>query len=110
MIATWTSRSEDSAPSALRSNLVGVAQRKAARKYGGQFDRSTTVQVGDTPRDVQAGRQGGAYVLAVASGASGPEELRAEGADAVLPDLRETGAVVDAILAVDSNCDIGCQG
>jgi phosphoglycolate phosphatase-like HAD superfamily hydrolase len=96
--------------SAVRSDLVGVAQRKAAHKYGIEFDRSTTVLVGDTPRDVQAGRQGGAYVLAVASGASSPEELSAEGADAVLPDLRETRTVINAILAVRCNRGIGSQG
>jgi hypothetical protein len=36
----------------------------------------------------------------VASGASGAEELLAEGANQVLPDLCDTSAVVEAVLAV----------
>jgi phosphoglycolate phosphatase-like HAD superfamily hydrolase len=84
----------------VRADLVAIAQRKAERKYGVAFDERTTVLVGDTPRDVQAGRRGGAYVVGVASGASSAEELLAEGANQVLPDLCDTSAVVEAILAV----------
>jgi phosphoglycolate phosphatase-like HAD superfamily hydrolase len=61
------------------------------------FDKSTTVLIGDTPRDVRAGRNGGAHVVAVASGSDSVEVLRSEGADVVLPDLRDTRAVVAAV-------------
>lgn len=82
-----------------RPNLVAVARRKAKAKYGVEFGPATTVLVGDTPLDVAAGRQGGARVVAVATGPFGPDELRTAGADAVLPDLEDTAAVVDAVLA-----------
>jgi phosphoglycolate phosphatase-like HAD superfamily hydrolase len=82
-----------------RPNLVAVARRKAKAKYGVAFGPATTVLVGDTPLDVAAGRQGGARVVAVATGRFGPDELRAAGADAVLPDLGDTAAVLDAVLA-----------
>jgi phosphoglycolate phosphatase len=81
----------------VRANLVGVARERASLKYGVRLDESTTVLIGDTPRDVQAGRKGGACVVAVASGGDSVETLRAEGADIVLPDLRDTSAVVHAV-------------
>jgi phosphoglycolate phosphatase-like HAD superfamily hydrolase len=51
----------------IRANLVAVAQKRAGLKYGAVFDRSNTVLIGDTPRDVEAGKRGGACVVAVAS-------------------------------------------
>jgi phosphoglycolate phosphatase len=83
---------------AVRPNLVGIARRRATAKYDVLFDNATTVLIGDTPRDVQAGREGGAYVVGVASGIDSPDALRAEGADVVLDDLRDTAAVVAAVL------------
>jgi len=81
----------------MRANLVGVAQERATTKYGVRFDKENTLLIGDTPRDVQAGRNGGAHVVAVATGSDAIEVLQAEGADIVLPDLRDTGAVVAAV-------------
>lgn len=83
---------------AVRSNLVGVACGRASVKYGAVLDASRTVLFGDTPRDVQAGRDGGAYVIGVATGHDSMERLLAEGADAVLPHLEDTVAVVMAVL------------
>ncbi|WP_194853098.1 HAD family hydrolase [Nocardia sp. SYP-A9097] len=81
----------------VRDNLVAIAQRRASEKYGDTFDKANTVLIGDTSRDVQAGRNGGAHVIAVASGAESPEELRTAGADLTLPDLRDTQAVIAAV-------------
>jgi phosphoglycolate phosphatase len=81
----------------VRANLVGVAQERASAKYGVSFGPATTVLVGDTPRDVRAGLDGGAHVVAVASGSDDMDTLRKEGADFVLPDLRDTQAVVRAV-------------
>ncbi len=82
-----------------RPNLVEVARRKAAAKYGIAFGPASTVLIGDTPLDVLAGREGGARVVAVASGRSTVAELRAAGADAVLADLVDTDALLRAVLA-----------
>src|SRR5262249_2871363 len=49
----------------VRANLVSVAQERASAKYGVRFDKANTVLIGDTLRDVQAGRDGGAHVIAV---------------------------------------------
>jgi phosphoglycolate phosphatase len=81
-----------------RPQLVEVARRKAERKYGASFAGTATVLVGDTPLDVAAGRAGGARVVGVATGPATVEELAAAGADAALADLRDTDAVVRAVL------------
>jgi phosphoglycolate phosphatase len=81
----------------VRANLVGIARDRAFAKYGVRFDKATTILIGDTLRDVQAGRNGGAQVVAVATGPDSIEALHNEGADVVLPDLRDTRAVVEAV-------------
>jgi phosphoglycolate phosphatase-like HAD superfamily hydrolase len=82
-----------------RPSLVEVARAKAEGKYGTAFAGPATVLVGDTPLDVDAGRAGGARVVAVATGPYGVAELEATGADAVLADLRDTEAALAAILS-----------
>ncbi len=81
-----------------RSDLVAKARRAVADRYGVVFGPEDTVLVGDTPNDVAAGRTGGARVVAVATGRYSVAELRAAGADLVLPDLTDTAAVVTAVL------------
>jgi len=81
----------------VRANLVGIARERASSKYGTVFDERTTVLIGDTLRDVQAGRNGGAYVIAIASGSDSVEKLRDKGADEVFADLRDTRSVVGAV-------------
>lgn len=81
----------------VRANLVGVAQERATIKYAVRFDKENTVLIGDTIRDVRAGRNGGAHVIAVASGTDTMEALRAEGANIVLLNLQNTQAVVEAV-------------
>ena len=82
----------------VRSRLVEVARARAARKYGMRLDGERTVLVGDTPGDVQAGLDGGARVVAVASGRDTAAELRHAGAGIVLPDLRDSDGLVRALL------------
>ena len=73
----------------VRANLVGAAQRKARAKYGVDFDEGSTLLIGDTSRDVEAGLTGGALVLGVATGKTPEHELRAADAHAVLADLTD---------------------
>ncbi|HEY7483213.1 MAG TPA: haloacid dehalogenase-like hydrolase [Streptosporangiaceae bacterium] len=81
-----------------RPRLVRLAQQRAAAAYGRPFSRESTVLIGDTPHDVTAGHLGGARVVAVASGYSDRAALEAAGADVVLDDLSDTGAVLAALL------------
>jgi phosphoglycolate phosphatase len=57
------------------------------------------VIVGDSLRDVEAGRVGGARVVAVATGRTDADALQEAGADTVLADLSDTEAVLAAVLA-----------
>ena len=79
---------------ARRPQLVAAAQRKAAQKYGAAFDRSSTVLVGDTERDVVAALEGGALIVAVATGVTSQKQLRQAGAQVVLPDLADAPGFV----------------
>jgi len=86
-----------------RANLVEVALSRAAAKYGLQFDKRSTILIGDTPRDVEAGRDGGAHVIAVATGLHSTDDL-AE-AEAVLADLRDTAELVAAVVSIRSTAE-----
>src|SRR5438105_285288 len=83
----------------VRAHLVDLARQRAHAKYGITFDAAGTVLIGDTPHDVSAGREGGALVVAVATGRSSEAELREAGADLVLPDLRDMDALLRAVAA-----------
>jgi phosphoglycolate phosphatase-like HAD superfamily hydrolase len=77
-----------------KGTLLRVARERASDKHELTFGEDVTVYVADSPRDVDAARIGGARSLAVASGRATTAELRDAGADAVLPDLTDTAAVV----------------
>ncbi len=80
-----------------KGTLIRVARERAGTKHHVTFDESATVYVADSPRDVDAAKIGGVRSLAVASGRASAAELRDAGADAVLPDLTDTGAVLALI-------------
>jgi phosphoglycolate phosphatase-like HAD superfamily hydrolase len=81
-----------------RAELVRLARERAASAYGETFTAAGTVLVGDTPNDVRAGIEGGARVVAVATGSSDRATLARAGADSVLDDLTDVPAAVTAIL------------
>jgi phosphoglycolate phosphatase-like HAD superfamily hydrolase len=83
-------------PHERRSDLVAVARRRAAEKYG---EPTGAVLVGDTPLDVRAAREAGARAVAVATGFADREALEASGPDAFLEDFADTAAAVAAITA-----------
>ncbi len=82
-----------------RADLVPLARANATAAYGADFSGPATVLVGDTPLDIEAARVAGARAVAVASGEFSVADLEAAGADAVLPDLTDTAAVLAAILS-----------
>ncbi len=85
-----------------RARLVPVAQRRAGTRYHSRFDADSTVLIGDSPSDVQAGRDGGAIVITVATGTTTAANLRQAGAATVLPDLQDTAAFIDAVYAASA--------
>lgn len=70
-----------------RNQLGPVALERAFQTTGRQFAPSEVVVIGDTPKDVACARAFGAKSVAVATGAFEAEQLRASGADVVIPNL-----------------------
>jgi phosphoglycolate phosphatase-like HAD superfamily hydrolase len=85
-----------------RAELVHLARERAATTYGEAFTPANTVLIGDTPNDVRAGHEGGARVVAVATGSSDRKALTQAGAESVLDDLVDVPAAVAAILGTAS--------
>jgi phosphoglycolate phosphatase-like HAD superfamily hydrolase len=85
-----------------RPNLVRLARQRASTLLNLTVDESSTVIVGDSLRDVEAGRVGGARVVAVATGRTDADALREAGAETVLADLTDTEAVLAAVLSEDT--------
>jgi phosphoglycolate phosphatase-like HAD superfamily hydrolase len=77
--------------------LIELARIRAGRKYGVPFGESATVYIADSPLDVQAGHIAHATVIGVATGTATEAELRAAGADVVLPTLADTPTLVRAV-------------
>ncbi len=85
-----------------RTELVGVARRRAAAAHGGSpadFAGRATVLIGDTPLDIEAALASGARAVGVATGPFPAVALRAAGAHAGLPDLTDTALVMRAVLS-----------
>ena len=80
-----------------RSELVGVARRKALALRGVDVAPAATVIVGDTPLDIDAAHAAGARAVAVATGPYSLEELGQTGPDAALEDVTDAAALVAAL-------------
>jgi phosphoglycolate phosphatase-like HAD superfamily hydrolase len=83
----------------LRPELPAIAQRRAREQLGLDFPGSDVVVIGDTPADVECGRDIGARAIGVGTGRYSVDVLLTHGAAAAFPDLSDTDAVLRAILA-----------
>jgi phosphoglycolate phosphatase-like HAD superfamily hydrolase len=70
-----------------RTELVRCAAEKGCRHAGRSIDPRDTFVIGDTPRDVHAGRQAGFRTVGVATSTFSREDLLAAGADLALSDF-----------------------
>lgn len=80
-----------------RTDLPAFALDRAARHLGVRLSATDVAVIGDTARDIAAGRVIGARTIGVATGYTSAGALRAAGADVVLPDLTETRALLAAL-------------
>lgn len=70
-----------------RAEMLAIGAQRAAARLGRLLHPHEVFIVGDTPKDVAAGKKIGARVLAVATGNYSLEALAACGPDAVVQDL-----------------------
>ncbi|MHB8505698.1 MAG: HAD family hydrolase [Acidimicrobiales bacterium] len=80
-----------------RNALVPLARKRAAERLGAEVPADGTWVIGDTPRDLDCARAGGVRCLLVGTGTFTVDELDALGADATLPDLTDTEAVLELL-------------
>jgi phosphoglycolate phosphatase len=81
-----------------RPNLPAVAQRRAREVLGTELAGERLIVIGDTPADIQCGESIGAKAIGVATGRFSTDELRTYNPYAVFESLRDTTAVMSAIL------------
>jgi phosphoglycolate phosphatase-like HAD superfamily hydrolase len=87
-----------------RNGLVTKAVERVAACGGPALEAENALVIGDTPLDVAGALFSGARSLAVATGNHSVDELRAAGADVVMPDLSDTREVLRVI------ADLGSAG
>src|SRR5262245_1973675 len=72
-----------------RTALVRRAAELAALRCGSRVSPDDVFVIGDTPRDVEAGREAGFQTIAVATGRYAKSDLEAAGATATFIDLEQ---------------------
>jgi phosphoglycolate phosphatase-like HAD superfamily hydrolase len=77
-----------------RNELGRFACARAVERAGCEFPAERIFVIGDTPHDIACAHAIGAKAIAVATGASTPEQLRAARADHVFDDLSDFAAVL----------------
>jgi phosphoglycolate phosphatase len=82
-----------------RRALVPIALDRLASLRGIRLTPDDVWVIGDTPRDYECAVAGGAHSLLVATGGYSYGDLSSVGADALLPDLSDTGAVAGLLTA-----------
>ena len=88
-----------------RTCLVPIARERVRQKLGYAPRPSDIVIVGDTPRDIECARAGGAHVVAVTTGTFSRGQLESHQPDTVLDDLSDTDAVVKTLLRYSTNSE-----
>lgn len=81
-----------------RPQLPAIAQRRASENLGLEIVGGRVIVIGDTPADIECGRELGAKAIAVASGHYTVEQLEAHEPYAVFPSLANTLEVLETIL------------
>jgi len=82
-----------------RREIIDRALEKATWVYGLSRESIELVTVGDAPMDIEAGKEFSARTIAVATGLSSIEDLKSHHPDFVFPNLKDTQAVLNAIIS-----------
>ena len=81
-----------------RSSLIKVAIKRAKKLFGFEFDDNVIV-IGDTPHDIEAGKEAHVRTVGVATSFFSKEQLREAGADIVVDSLLKMDEVLSIVLA-----------
>src|SRR5215212_9138898 len=84
-----------------RRDLPSAARGRLSRHLGVDLKPEQLVVIGDTPNDIACARHSGARSVAVATGrAHSAADLLPHNPDALLPDLTDTGLLLDTLAAL----------
>jgi phosphoglycolate phosphatase-like HAD superfamily hydrolase len=83
-----------------RPQLPAIAQRRFGESLGHQVAGEKVIVIGDTPADIECGRELGARAIGVASGHYSVADLEKHSPYAVFPSLADTEQVLATILDV----------
>ena len=81
-----------------RVNLVKIAIKRAENNFSFKFNKNVFL-IGDTPRDIQAGKEAGVKTIAVSTGSYSGQELKAENPDFLFKDLIHKEEILRVILS-----------
>lgn len=81
-----------------RPQLPAIAQRRASETLGLDIAGERMIVIGDTPADIECGRELGARAIGVASGHYTVAQLEAHDPYAVFPSLENTAKLLETIL------------
>jgi len=81
-----------------RSDMIALARKKAAQLAGRAFSGKDVVVVGDSTKDIEAGKEHGARTVAVATGSHSEAELNQLAPDFVFASMKDWRKVMAAIL------------
>ncbi len=83
--------------SMVRSELVGIALKRAEHCCGITFNSKNIIMIGDSPHDVECGKPYGVTCIAVATGHSSEDELKSYKPDYTFKDLYDYEKVLQII-------------
>jgi phosphoglycolate phosphatase len=81
-----------------RADVIRIAFERSQQYWNTQFDLSDTWVIGDTPKDIAAGKALGANTIGIASSIFPEDELYAADPNAVLNSLEDREAFLNIIL------------
>jgi phosphoglycolate phosphatase-like HAD superfamily hydrolase len=76
-----------------RTNLVKIATKRAEQQFNIGSDRQV-FHFGDAPQDMKAGQEAGVVPIGVTTGVFSAEQLKAAGAEKVIPDLKDADDIL----------------
>jgi len=79
-----------------RTNLVKLAIKRAERGFGFKFNNNVFL-IGDSPRDIEAGKEAGVKTIGVTTGVYSEEQLEEAGADFVIKNFKDKNKILGII-------------